>query len=95
MIEVRISTASANGLMDAIAVSFPALPREGDIICFPVGKEYLTQKVERIYFYTDIDLGKVRPGSDSKLLQAACSQIWIETYDCDDKGGHPEILSEV
>ena len=93
MIETRISTANADGRIDAITVFFPVLPREGDIICFPDGKEYLTQTVERVYFYTSIDLEKTT--ADPHLLKTCCSQIWIDTHASDDEGGHPEILSEV
>ena len=94
MIEARICTASANGLIDAMTIYLPVLPQEGNVICFRYGDKYLTQQVSNVFFYVDIDLATVT-AEDSKLLKASCGQIWIETCDCDDKAGHPEILSDI
>ena len=92
MIKCRISTEYANGEIDAMTVNLPALPQENNIICFRHGDKYLTQRVNKVFFYLDIDLANVTAEEDSELLEASCSQIWINTSDCEDEGGHPELL---
>ena len=80
MLKCRINTENLHGSIEGITVFLPALPREGDVLNFQHGEEYISQEVLRVSFYTDIQLDKVE--GDPFYLKTTCTEIWIETRSC-------------